>query len=85
MASCSACSAGKMFGGGNVEFFTEENKSIVTDNAKGNCLFTAQGELVCNVNTEYQKWLINDKNEYSAPFGYQRTNTFTGFNLNSAF
>ena len=73
MNKCMSC-------GGGIEFF-DEKKEDNKEETNGICLFTAQGEMVCNVNTEYQKWLINDKNEYSAPFGFHRVNTFTGFNL----
>lgn len=42
-----------------VEHFTHEQKQ----QGKGQCLYTAQGSIVCDGNKEYDKWIVvNDVN-----------------------
>jgi hypothetical protein len=68
---------------GGFEGFEEKHeKEQFANNKNVSCLFTTQGEVICGVDTEYNKWLVNNPIiiEKNNPFSYQRAN-FTGFNI----
>lgn len=74
------CSSCQMRGFEGFEEEKEEHFANKVDNKS--CLFTTQGEIICGVNTEYNKWLVDNPiiQEKNNPFSYQRAN-YTGFNI----